>query len=141
MRGRAVMAGIIGQDVKTYLRRLRDCYHAFRCGCHSDVERIMARMRKALLCAVLFAGASWCLPAPQSRVLSFPNAAVVSVDPIASKVGVEILKKGGNAVEAAVAVGFALAVTHPAAGNLGGGGYMMIRLGRGQTICIDYRER
>jgi gamma-glutamyltranspeptidase / glutathione hydrolase len=66
---------------------------------------------------------------------------VVSADPLASKVGLEILKKGGNAVDAAVAVGFALAVTYPAAGNLGGGGFMMIRLNHGETICIDYRER
>jgi gamma-glutamyltranspeptidase / glutathione hydrolase len=66
---------------------------------------------------------------------------VVSADGFASRVGIETLKRGGNAVDAAVAVGFTLAVTHPAAGNLGGGGFMMIRLGRGQTICIDYRER
>ncbi len=66
---------------------------------------------------------------------------VVSADPLASRVGLDILKKGGNAVDAAVAVGFALAVTYPSAGNLGGGGFMMIRLSHGETICIDYRER
>src|SRR6516162_10635098 len=100
-------------------------------------------MRKAFLCIALFATASWCLTAPQSGVLSFRNGAVVSVDPIASNVGLEILKKGGNAVDAAVAVGFALAVTHPAAGNLGGGGYMMIYLAEkgGQAEAIDYREK
>jgi gamma-glutamyltranspeptidase / glutathione hydrolase len=69
------------------------------------------------------------------------NGMVVSADAFASKVGVDILKEGGNAVDAAVAVGFALAVTHPAAGNLGGGGFMMIRLSHGETICVDYRER
>ena len=59
----------------------------------------------------------------------------------ATRVGVEILKAGGNAVDAAVAVGFALAVTHPQAGNIGGGGFMLVHLGaRNETIAIDYRE-
>jgi gamma-glutamyltranspeptidase/glutathione hydrolase len=65
---------------------------------------------------------------------------VASTNDIASKVGVDIMKRGGNAVDAAIAVAFALAVTHPAAGNLGGGGFMMIRLKDGRTTAIDYRE-
>ena len=65
---------------------------------------------------------------------------VASSEKLASQIGIDTLKKGGNAVDAAVAVGFALAVTHPSAGNLGGGGFMMIRFASGETACIDYRE-
>src|SRR5215467_6696525 len=66
---------------------------------------------------------------------------VASSDELASKVGVEVLKRGGNAVDAAVAVGLALAVTWPGAGNIGGGGFMLIRKADGSTTAIDYRER
>lgn len=65
---------------------------------------------------------------------------VSSVSEIASQVGVDVLKRGGNAVDAAVAVGLALAVVWPSAGNLGGGGFMVIRLANGKAIVIDYRE-
>lgn len=68
------------------------------------------------------------------------NGMVVSAEPLATKVGVQILKKGGNAVDAAVAVGFALAVTYPTAGNIGGGGYMVIHLKDGNSTTIDFRE-
>ncbi|MGV3586888.1 MAG: gamma-glutamyltransferase [Adhaeribacter sp.] len=68
------------------------------------------------------------------------NGAVVSIDKYASQVGVNILKQGGNAIDAAVATAFALAVTHPFAGNLGGGGFMLIRLASGETVGIDFRE-
>src|ERR1700689_4564468 len=66
---------------------------------------------------------------------------VVAMESIAADVGVEVLKKGGNAIDAAVAVGFALSATHPYAGNLGGGGYMLIRLADGRTTFIDFREK
>lgn len=69
------------------------------------------------------------------------NGIVVSASRLASEVGIEILKKGGNAIDAAVAVGFALAVTYPSAGNIGGGGFMVIRLNDGFTTTIDYREK
>lgn len=65
---------------------------------------------------------------------------VASVDAMATQVGVDILRQGGNAVDAAVAVGYALAVTHPQAGNLGGGGFMMLRTKAGKTVAIDFRE-
>ena len=66
---------------------------------------------------------------------------VVAQEPIASDVGVQVLKNGGNAVDAAVAVGLALAVTYPFAGNLGGGGFMLVRLADGRTTFIDFREK
>jgi gamma-glutamyltranspeptidase/glutathione hydrolase len=66
---------------------------------------------------------------------------VVSAQQEATRAGVEILKSGGNAVDAAVAVGFALAVTHPRAGNLGGGGFMLIRFADGRATFLDFRER
>ncbi len=69
------------------------------------------------------------------------NGMVVSASEIASLVGVDILKRGGNSVDAAVAVGFTLAVTYPYAGNLGGGGYMVIHLANGRNTTIDYREK
>ncbi|MFN2455004.1 MAG: gamma-glutamyltransferase [Pyrinomonadaceae bacterium] len=65
---------------------------------------------------------------------------VASTSRIASEVGRDVMKQGGNAVDAAIATAFALAVTYPAAGNLGGGGFMMIRLRNGTTTAIDYRE-
>ncbi|MEP7175211.1 MAG: gamma-glutamyltransferase [Gemmatimonadales bacterium] len=76
----------------------------------------------------------------RARVTEASSAMVVSGSGIASDVGREILQHGGNAVDAAVAVGFALAVVHPEAGNLGGGGFMVIRLGDGTVRTLDYRE-
>jgi gamma-glutamyltranspeptidase/glutathione hydrolase len=69
------------------------------------------------------------------------SAMVASTSEIASRVGADVMRRGGNAVDAAVAVGLALAVTWPSAGNLGGGGFMLIRKGDGTAEAIDYRER
>lgn len=69
-----------------------------------------------------------------------PHGMVASASVLASQVGVEVLKSGGNAIDAAVAVGFALAVVHPEAGNLGGGGYMLLRMADGRSKVIDYKE-
>lgn len=70
----------------------------------------------------------------------FQNGVVVSASRLASQVGVDIMKSGGNAIDAAVATGFALAVTYPQAGNIGGGGFLVAHLADGRDITIDYRE-
>jgi gamma-glutamyltranspeptidase/glutathione hydrolase len=83
------------------------------------------------------------IPSDEARLLPAlaPNGMVASQEAAATRIGVEILKRGGNAVDAAVAVGFALAVTLPKAGNLGGGGFMLVHLAsRHETVAIDYRE-
>ena len=68
------------------------------------------------------------------------NGVVASRSPLASEVGIEVMEAGGNAIDAAVAVGFALAVTYPSAGNLGGGGFMVVRLANGDVVANDHRE-
>jgi gamma-glutamyltranspeptidase/glutathione hydrolase len=77
----------------------------------------------------------------QAVVKSYKNGMVVCAYPDASKVGVDILKKGGSAVDAAVAVQFGLAVVHPSAGNIGGGGFMVYRPAKGESNTLDFREK
>jgi gamma-glutamyltranspeptidase/glutathione hydrolase len=86
-------------------------------------------------------GASVPLSAAPFHPIHAQHAMVVSVHELASRVGMQIMQSGGNAVDSAVAVGFALAVVHPQAGNLGGGGFMLIRTADGANHFIDYREK
>jgi gamma-glutamyltranspeptidase/glutathione hydrolase len=82
-------------------------------------------------------------PAPRQRLASplrFREAAVVSESAIASRVGAEVLARGGNAVDAGIATAFALAVTLPSAGNIGGGGFLVVRLPDGVATSFDFRE-
>lgn len=79
-------------------------------------------------------------PASQPEPTRARHAMVVTIHRDATDAGVAILKEGGNAVDAAVAVGFALAVVYPEAGNVGGGGFMLIRKRNGETHFLDYRE-
>src|SRR5882724_1271862 len=81
--------------------------------------------------------ATWTL---RARPVTAPHVMVVSAHPLATQVGVDILKLGGNAIDAAVAVGFALAVVLPDAGNIGGGGFIVHRSAAGEVQAIDYRE-
>jgi gamma-glutamyltranspeptidase / glutathione hydrolase len=75
------------------------------------------------------------------KKITCSNGAVVCAHPLASKAGVAILKKGGNAIDAAIATQLALAVVYPGAGNIGGGGFMVARLKEGKLIALDYREK
>lgn len=92
-----------------------------------------------LAAALLFAGLRTASASMQP--VHAPRAMVVTVHKLASQVGLEILQSGGNAVDAAVATGFALAVVHSPAGNIGGGGFMLIRMADGKTHFLDYREK
>jgi gamma-glutamyltranspeptidase/glutathione hydrolase len=107
----------------------------------SDMQKTKLRIGKCpvitlwLLCLAVVP--AW----PQMRPVRAAKAMVVTVHSLASDAGVDILKQGGNAVDAAVATGFALAVVHPQAGNIGGGGFMLVRMADGKTHFLDYREK
>ncbi len=90
---------------------------------------------------LLFAGFLMGVVASAHEPVRARHGMVVADEPLATDVGVAVLQGGGNAVDAAVAVGFTLAVTHPFAGNLGGGGFMLVRFADGRSTFIDFRER
>src|ERR1700720_3580785 len=96
-------------------------------------------MRWPLMVLVLAGG--WCSSAHAREPVRARHAMVGAQEPLATEVGVQILRDGGNAVDAAIAVGFALAVTHPYAGNLGGGAFMLIRFADSRSTFIAFRER
>ena len=99
---------------------------------------------KRILILLLTAFVIACQPAEKKdKIIGLfaDSAMVVSAQPNASQVGVDIMKKGGNVVDAAIATQFALAVVFPAAGNIGGGGFMVIRMKDGSSSTLDYREK
>ncbi|MBX2962986.1 MAG: gamma-glutamyltransferase [Cyclobacteriaceae bacterium] len=99
-------------------------------------------LKRSLLLLLVIIIAACTTRKPESVVgLVTDSAMVVSAHPLASKVGLEVLKKGGNAVDAAIATQLALAVVFPAAGNIGGGGFMVVRLNNGEVAALDYREK
>jgi len=101
-------------------------------------EKIMLRLSFVILFSFVVGFAP---PAAADGSVTARHGMVVAQEARAARIGVDVLEKGGNAVDAAVAVGFALAVTYPRAGNIGGGGYMVIHLARpNRQIAIDYRE-
>ncbi len=106
----------------------------------TSLLRHSRRMAAAtLVLTVIGAASSGSFAASQAPVAA-ENGMVVTAQHLATKVGVDVLKQGGNAVDAAVAVGYALAVVYPAAGNLGGGGFMTIQLADGRKTFLDFRE-
>src|SRR6185436_11343677 len=108
----------------------------------SEKVKTMKKKACAVLLIALFASSISSAGRAASREPARArHGMVASTSEIASRVGADIMKRGGNAIDAAVAVGLALAVTWPSAGNLGGGGFMMILRANGDTEVIDYRER
>src|ERR1700756_393892 len=91
--------------------------------------------------AIAQEGTMHVLPYMNEQPVRARHGMVVSVHHLASDAGLEVLREGGNAVDAAVATGFALAVVHPVAGNLGGGGFLLLRTHDGKSTFIDYREK
>lgn len=99
------------------------------------------RVRHKFLIPLLLLVVTWSAESAPMRPTHAQHAMVTSVHELASQAGVDVMKQGGNAIDSAVATGFALAVVHPAAGNIGGGGFMLIRMNDGTLHFLDYREK
>jgi len=108
----------------------------FNCGLTARVKSL-----NALRCFAVILMLAFNSRARGAAPQVFAQTAVVSQDQIASQVGADVLRRGGNAVDAAVATAFALAVTHPAAGNIGGGGFLVFRSAQGEAVAYDFREQ
>jgi gamma-glutamyltranspeptidase / glutathione hydrolase len=129
-----------------------------RSGAIKEGKRALLKLRRTILAAIALLGLAWpiALPAqqalqgrlveqssgiPAAQVATGRHGMVASQDQQATRIGLDVLERGGNAVDAAVAIGFALAVTVPKAGNIGGGGFMMVHVAdRNENSAIDYRE-
>src|SRR5437879_10589008 len=98
-------------------------------------------MRKVVLLAVVLAAASSGIAVSSRQPVRARHAMVATREHHATDVGLAVLKSGGNAIDAAVAIGFALSVTHPSAGNVGGGGFLLARFADGRTAFLDFREK
>ncbi len=108
---------------------------------HFGPRILAATIALALVSTSLVAQTTTAPPATQAEPTRAKHAMVVTIHHDATDAGLAILKQGGNAIDAAVAVGFSLAVVYPAAGNIGGGGFMLIRDKNGKTHFLDYREK
>jgi len=116
---------------------------ALTVACKSGIPEAPSTVTADVAPAPVASDSARAMPAGESKAPALAlgtQGAVSSAETNASEVGLAVLKRGGTAVDAAVAVGFALAVTHPSAGNLGGGGFMVVRMADGSTAAIDFRE-
>src|SRR5664279_2849383 len=111
-------------------------------------EMLLHRIRQFSLAALFFSGSipifarqGPFISDPSQKMVRCHTGAVVSAHPLASRVGLQVLKSGGNAIDAAIATQLALAVVYPGAGNIGGGGFMVAHLANGKNLTIDFREK